>query len=120
VQAPESLYRKSLIYLACPYSDPNKDIRESRYKEALKATVELFRIGNHVYSPIVHSHYIEVGLGIEKPGFDFWRDYDLRLISHSDILMVLTICGWNKSKGVAAEIDYAQSIRLPVIYISPK
>lgn len=38
------------------------------------------------------------------------------LISKCDELWVLKIDGWEQSKGVSAEIEYAESLNIPIKY----
>jgi len=47
-----------MIYLACPYSHPDSNVREYRFKMANRAAAKLMRDGHIVYSPISHTHPI--------------------------------------------------------------
>ena len=45
----------NLIYLASPFSDLERKVREERYRSAIEATGLLLKMGVFVYSPIVHN-----------------------------------------------------------------
>lgn len=67
------------------------------------------RRGRLIYSPILHCHPMSVAHAL--PGdYNFWLQYDRNMIDRADEVMVLMLRGWQESKGVAAEIAYAESI----------
>jgi hypothetical protein len=47
---------------------------------------------------------------------DFWRDWNHAMIYSSQGIIVFQIEGWNTSRGVKDEIDYAMEIGRPIIY----
>ena len=49
-----------MIYLACPYSHPDNNVREHRFKMANRAAAKLMGEGHIIYSPISHTHPIAV------------------------------------------------------------
>lgn len=102
-----------LVYLACPYSHPDRDVRLARFEAANKAASVLMRQGMKVFSPISHTHSIaEAG---ELPlGWEFWNDYDRAFIERSCKVIVLRIDGWQQSAGVTAEIAIAEELSIPV------
>jgi len=61
-----------MIYLATPYSDPDPEVREFRYREVNKAAAQLISEGHHVFSPISHTHPIAQA-GDLPTGWDYWR-----------------------------------------------
>jgi hypothetical protein len=74
------------------------------------------KAGDVVFSPIVHCH--EVAAKFNMPtNFDFWQRYCLNMLEQADVLDVLMIPGWEISKGVTAEIEYAMNIGIDVRYI---
>lgn len=105
--------RKILAYMASPYSDPDPEVRLKRFHEACKAASELMQLGYLVFSPICHSHSIAVGWGLPL-GFDYWEALDRRMIAACDEVVVLTIPGWQESKGIAAELKIAAELGKPV------
>lgn len=109
------------IYLASPYSHPDRIVRETRYLEAVKAAGRLMkeRPGCAVFSPIAHSHMIAEMTRL--PGdFEFWQAQDVGYIDlWATRLAVLKLDGWQESRGVMAEIARAEARGLPVEYLEP-
>jgi hypothetical protein len=104
------------IYLACPYSHPNKAIEAKRFQAANKAAADLMSKGYLVFSPISHTHPIHLAGNL--PGdYEFWRKYDQTFINWCDAVWVLKISGWSESKGIKQEVEYAEFIGKPVRYI---
>lgn len=105
------------IYLACPYSSTARKIREYRYNMACLAAGLLIEHHNLVFSPISHSHGIyELSENLEM-GYEHWRLQDEAFIDWAECIVVLKLKGWKDSKGIKAEIEYAQSQYKPIYYI---
>lgn len=106
-----------MIYLASVYSlNADKALMEERYQFALKHAVSYTMVGVPIFSPIVHSH--PMSLAFDMPTtFPFWEKLDYQYLDASDALWVLMMDGWQDSRGVTAEIAYAESKGLPVKYI---
>jgi hypothetical protein len=92
-----------MIYLACPYSDPDPEVRQERFIKANKQAVLFMAEGLHVFSPISQCHPIAME-GELPTGWEYWKEYDERILSICDELCILTIPGWVESKGVTNEI----------------
>jgi len=106
-----------LIYLASPYSHPDKQVREQRFQAACQQAATMMKAGELVFSPIAHTHPI-AAFGL--PGdWAFWQRYDRMMLSRCDELAVLPLDGWQKSIGVQAEIAIAKTLKLPVRFIMP-
>ena len=105
-----------LIYLAVPYTHPNREVVELRFKAVNKVAAKLMGAGAGVFSPISHTHPIAEEGSLPK-GWDYWERYDRLMISRSDMVMVLKLPGWKDSVGVAKEILIAQELKIPVEYI---
>lgn len=104
-----------MIYLASPYSDPDPKVQEARWKAACRAASEMMRAGEHIFSPIAHTHPIaEFGL---PGGWDFWEAYDREMLRACCELRVLMLDGWKTSKGVNAEVDIATEMGIPVRFV---
>lgn len=111
---------KKLIYLASPYSHPSPAIRQQRFEAACAAAATLMKSGYLVFSPIAHSHPIAKCLGREcELDFNLWLDLDKRILPICDILAILTIEGWQSSRGVRAEVEMARRQNRTVRYLSP-
>ena len=110
--------RRGLTYLATPYSHPDPAVKHARFVVANKCSAALMRAGHQIYSPISQTHPIALEGGI--PGdWHYWEEYDKRIISICQEIMVLTIDGWRESIGVKAEIEFANELGLKVEYICP-
>jgi hypothetical protein len=99
---------KPLIYLASPHSNPEPMVRQMRYDLVLGVLGILIKNGLHVFSPIVHSHNLNMEIN-----FDFWKELDFQIISKCDELWVLFIDGTHESKGVKEEIK--EAVRLGIV-----
>ena len=104
---------KKIIYLASPYSHPNDEIREQRFKEIAKISAELNSQGIIAFSPIVYGHTL---LDYKEMPTDwgFWQTFCLSFLQHSDELHVYKMDGWEKSSGIAEEIKFAEQNNIPV------
>ena len=110
----------SYIYLASPYSHPEDHVRLERYNAACRKAASLMQAGHVVFSPIAHSHAVAAHLPPDLlMSHEFWMQQDIPLLRYADKLMVLLIDGWQDSRGVTAEIDYAVSIRKLIEYVMP-
>ncbi len=108
----------SYIYLASPYSDPNPSVREARFYEVCKCAAHLMHSGEHIFSPIAHSHPISMAGNLPK-GFDYWADYDRIMISHCSSLWILLLAGWRRSVGIKAEIEIAKELNKEIFHVVP-
>jgi hypothetical protein len=96
------------IYLASPYSHPDHQIREARYRAACRKAAQYASKGLAVFAPIVHSHPLVPYMKADQcMDFDLWMRLDLPLLKAADELHVLCIEGWRASRGVTREIEFA-------------
>lgn len=108
-----------MIYLASPYSHADGDIyppwisREGKYLLVMQAVAILCKRGLPIYSPILHCHEVAKVAGFPTDA-QFWVDYNHDFIRASTEVYVLCLPGWELSKGVKEEMDYAKSIKKPV------
>lgn len=107
-----------IIYLALPYNHEDPKVRKERFLAANRAASKLIQEGNHVFSPISHSHPIAEEGDLPR-GWDYWQDYDRLMLSVCTKLVVLKLDGWEQSVGVAGEISIAEEMGLPIVYIDP-
>lgn len=104
-----------MIYLASPYSHPDKVIRERRFHQVCRAAADLIRSGEVVFSPIAHSHVIAAhGL---PSNWQFWERLDWKQLAWCKEVVVLMLDGWRESEGVQREIRIATGLRKPVRYL---
>ncbi len=104
------------VYLATPYSHSDAHVREERFQRVTMAAAMLINMGYAVISPITHNHNI-IKTG-KVPGlWDYWGKFDSLHLEHADMLVVLRLPGWDKSVGVAAEIEIATKRGIPIYYL---
>lgn len=96
-----------MIYLASPYSHPDPAVRQERYEQAMAAQAYLLRQGQHVYSPIVACHPMALAHALPTDD-EWWSEYDRDMLTRCVELYVLCLPGWEESKGVAQEIEWAK------------
>lgn len=105
-----------MIYLACPYSSPDRHVRVERFEIANTIAARLMGQGIHVFSPISHTHPIAEAGSLPKD-WNFWKEYDLKFMQIVTKLIVIKLEGWEDSIGVQAEIEHAKSMGIPIEYI---
>ena len=111
--------RKGYNYLASPYSSPAPAVRHLRYTQAVRAAAFLMRQGHVVFSPIAHSHNIEM-MGLPEPqSGHFWQQQDEPMLMTASRLLVLMLPGWSESKGIEWERRLAEKLGMPVSFIQP-
>jgi hypothetical protein len=106
-----------LVYLAAPYTHPDRVAMNDRAKMINILAGGLMKRGVHVFSPISHSHSIAQDCDLPA-NFEFWREYDEEILSKCSALLVYQISGWDSSVGVKAEIEIAKRLDIPVFYVS--
>lgn len=102
------------IYLAAPYSHPDASVREQRFMAVSERANATMRLGHLVYSPITHGHILGLYGGL--PGdFEFWERHCLSFLRRwAEELWVMSLPGWETSRGVLAEMEEAGRLDLPV------
>ena len=120
--------KNELIYLASPYTNEDFAMRELRAKQVAKMAGYLIARGYQVFCPIAHSHYIAnysevsaasaAGEGYEKTEVHkLWMKLDLTMLERCDRLFIYMLEGWDTSKGLQEEIQYAEDNEIPVTYL---
>lgn len=109
------------IYLASPYTHALPDVRHDRYEAVVRAAAELMLRGHVIFSPIAHSHPIELfGMAGEQQDGHFWKRQDVPLLRHATELWVLGLPGWIESSGVRWEIEMAHALHIPIWLLDHK
>jgi nucleoside 2-deoxyribosyltransferase len=112
--------RPCLIYLASPYTPINGESIGDRVAAACRAAAKLMRDGYSVFSPVAHSHMIcEYMPDVYRLDHAFWMRQDLAVLRHCDVVTVLKLPGWERSKGVGIEINEAVALGKAVTYMEP-
>jgi hypothetical protein len=107
-----------IVYLAAPYSHPILAERIRRFEAINRHAAKMMRDGIIVFSPISHTHPIAMA-GELPTGWEFWGKQDREFLSHCKRFVVLKLPGWDKSKGVAAEMKIADELGLAVELLEP-
>ena len=105
-----------IIYLASPYSHPDKDVRHNNFVEVSKKAATLVAEGHVVFAPITYGHTL-VDFHSMPTDANFWIGFCLSFLKHSDELWVYMMPGYDVSKGVAEEVEFAIENGIPVKYI---
>ena len=102
-----------MIYLSSPYSHADPDRMAERFLAVCKVAGILIGRGVHVFAAISHSHPIALAgdLGL---GWEFWKGFDLDMLTRCDELWVVDMDGWRESVGVGEEIAWAKQNDKPV------
>jgi hypothetical protein len=107
---------KPLVYVASPYTHADPEVVQSRYEHVGRLTAKLVAGGEAAVSPITYGHHL-LDFHAMPTDWEFWMDFCIALLSKCDRMVVAKIPGWEESKGVQAEIRYAQDHGIPVEYI---
>ena len=107
------------IYLASPYSHELPEVREQRFREAQRAAAWLFIKGIWVYSPIAHWHDITKWHSLPTHAEPHKAANDA-FQARAAATYVLCIEGWDSSKGVRGEIEFALRLLQPVLGLWPQ
>lgn len=111
--------RPPMLYLAAPYSHCDQARRDERVDIINRCAAWLMRGGWSVASPLSMGHAICMA----DPGLDAdfaaWREPCLRMLEMSDALVVFLLDGARESVGVAAEIDHARKLGIPLNQVRP-
>jgi Domain of unknown function (DUF1937) len=110
-----------IVYVAAPYSDPDPEVRIRRFEAVTRYAATLVAAGRIVYSPLTHSHPIDLVL-IERGvscDSDFWVTFDEAFMAICTEIHVLKLDGWERSSGVNREINYFARHHRLVIFVDP-
>lgn len=105
-------------YLATPYSGHPLGISEAHLAACRQATL-LAAAGVPIYCPIAHTHSIAVHGNLDPSDHGLWLPLDEPLARAAEGLIVCMLPGWDRSRGVAAEIGWLRGSRRPVVYMTP-
>lgn len=102
------------IYLASPYTSDDKFVQIARYRSALRASAELMKAGEVVFCPVAYGHSVEDKLRQNFP-WDYWMRWSKAMLAPAKSMYVLTLPGWEDSKGLKAEVTLAFELELPIL-----
>ena len=87
-----------------------------RFSQRKRREIKNDLLSKPVYSPIVSNHEVAKHHDLPKD-WAYWEKIDFMFIDACQELWVLMMEGWEESKGVQAEIKYAQARDIPIKYI---
>ena len=102
------------IYLASPYWHEDSAIREQRFREVCRVAARLMDDGYIVFCPIAHSHPIATYGRAPNGCHEFWMKQDFPMIEWADELWIALLNGYETSKGIRMESDYANKLGKPI------
>ncbi|HSX26036.1 MAG TPA: DUF1937 family protein [Chlamydiales bacterium] len=101
-----------LIYLACPFRHIDPMVQKKRCAAAHYVAAMLSAQGRHIFSPLTHNEIL-MEIKQDIPG-EHWMQFDLTILAICRRLLVLKMAGWELSKGVRREIDFAKERGIPI------
>jgi hypothetical protein len=104
---------REFVYLASPYTHPEKLVMQERYEEICRLVAILIKQGYSVYSPIAHNHYIADQYNLPRDA-EFWLSYDESFLFSCSFILIAGMPGWESSKGIAAERLLAIKFNKPI------
>jgi hypothetical protein len=108
-----------LVYLGSPYSKYQPGI-EAAFRDASAIAGRLLLAGVKVYSPIAHTHPIAMHGRIDPYDHKIWLPFDQAMMDASKAMVVAKMDSWDKSFGIAHEIEYFGSAGKPIFYLDPE
>lgn len=108
-----------MIYLASPYTHPDKAVVLKRVLDVTIAARKLILRRHYVISPIIHSHQVYLVSNSIGSDWSSWADYNRTLLDSCEKLYILPLDGWRESIGVQAEIYHAFKTLKPTFLINP-
>ena len=104
-----------LIFISSPYNHWDDSVIESNYFKVAKFAAKLCSEGFVVISPIVYGHNL-LKLRDFPSDWEFWQNFCLTLLDRCDEMIVYKMDGWDKSRGVKGEIEFATNKGIKIIY----
>lgn len=101
-----------MIYLAAPYSHPDRAVLEQRMEVFRQVSNRLNERGLYCTSPL-YNHF----LGMSGT-WEVWKAYSELQLRSCVGLWVLKLDGWEESVGVLAEISLAQELGLQISWFT--
>src|SRR5215471_2051204 len=108
----------SYIFVASPYSHPDKDVANDRYHETMRFCAWAFGHGLVVFSPIVHWHRVAQYHDLPADA-STWKSNSKEMIDSAYAVYVLCIDGWQESKGILNEVMMAAAAKMSIKWVHP-
>lgn len=108
-----------MIYLASPYTHDDMRVKVARFKAASAAGAKLMSDGHLIFGPISMTHPMGIYGGVPTT-WDFWAAFDEEYLGLAKELWILTLIGWESSRGVTAETEITERLGKPIRLITPE
>jgi hypothetical protein len=107
---------KNLIFISSPYTHEDPVVVEKNFVQVAKLSAHLTSKGYVTFSPIVYGHTL---LSFRKMDADWetWKSFCLTFLKKSEEIWVYKMDGWNRSRGVAEEIEFAIKNNITIKYL---
>lgn len=105
-------------YCASPYTAYAWG-REAAFVDICSVTAAIMKRGVKAFSPIAHSHPICQYGAVDEVDLDFWLKQDQPLIDAATGLLVVTLHGWQQSKGTMFELGEFEKAGKPWYFLDP-
>ena len=111
----------TIIYLACPYTDPSFEVRTFRFEAATKAAATLIKRGRIVFSPVTMTHPLDAVLAGSQNtlGTEFWTSFDEAFMEFCGEMIILRLDGWRESAGIRREQAFFESKGRAISFMDP-
>lgn len=96
-----------MLYLAGPYTDDDREVMDLRFVLLSQIGLHYMNEGQAIMSPITHGHMLE-HQGVSTIKYPQWIAHGLWALQNSRGMVVCELPGWEDSKGVQIEIEYAK------------
>jgi hypothetical protein len=108
-----------MIYIASPYSDISDAVRYDRFIRVQAYTHSLMARGISCFSPIAYGRQFEKAFAV-PPTYEYWQDFNDYILLACTKMHVLKLEGWKKSRGVAHEIQLAETHGIETLFVEPR
>lgn len=105
-----------IIFVSSPYTSDDPLVVELRMQALTRYLATLASENKVAFSPLLMHFCLDSGVDLPSD-FDFWANFCLNLLYKCDVVHVLKLAGWDKSKGVLTEIAFAEENDIPVVYV---
>lgn len=113
------IQKNEMIYLAGPYTDQDPETVEDRALIHIRTASLIIEQGYMCFSPIAHSHVLWAASNDLPKDAGFWGRYNEVWLSACKHLVVITLNGWEESKGTRMEMLFARREDKPIYMIDP-
>ncbi len=109
----------SLAYLASPYTHYRTGL-DGAHNDACALAAKLIWSGVMVYSPIAHLHPIALIGALDPLAIELWYKHNDLLMERCNTLIVAHMAGWEKSEGIAYEVNRFLAMNKPIYDLNPQ